>query len=90
MGRCQTVTSCAALLSLASSTVVCNTVVQAFIKLAGASDEDMIGSLSAIFKSKMDGKELQIDVDNMTVAHNSSQEVGCCPATGVRLDQVAA
>lgn len=52
---------------------------QAFIKLADVFDEDLIGSLSAIYKSKLDGKELQIDVDSMMPAHTGSQEASVQP-----------
>eukprot|EP00878_Enallax_costatus_P031943 GHUV01035017.1.p1 GENE.GHUV01035017.1~~GHUV01035017.1.p1 ORF type:complete len:583 (+),score=181.66 GHUV01035017.1:253-2001(+) len=50
-------------------------IVKAFIKTADSSDEDLIGSLSAIYRSKLDGKEQQIDVDTMTPAHAAGQEV---------------
>eukprot|EP00879_Flechtneria_rotunda_P006735 GHRR01007076.1.p1 GENE.GHRR01007076.1~~GHRR01007076.1.p1 ORF type:complete len:1255 (+),score=514.44 GHRR01007076.1:492-4256(+) len=61
--------------------VICDTVnaavqvIEAYMKAADASDDDGNSSLNAIYKSKVDGKEQQMDVEHMVPGQAAVHEV---------------
>jgi hypothetical protein len=48
---------------------------QAYVKQSDASEDDLMERLSAIYRGRADGKELQIDVDSATIVQAATQEV---------------
>ena len=48
---------------------------QAYVKQADASEDDLMERLSSIYRGRADGKELQIDVDSAVVVAAATQEV---------------
>jgi hypothetical protein len=48
---------------------------QAYMKQSDASEDDLMERLSAIYRGRADGKELQIDVDSATIVQAATQEV---------------
>lgn len=56
---------------------------QGYIKLADASEEDLIERLSIMYKAKADGKEQQMDVDSLGPVMSSTQEVRSCSGVHV-------
>jgi hypothetical protein len=45
------------------------------MKQSDASEDDLMERLSAIYRGRADGKELQIDVDSATIVQAATQEV---------------